>query len=332
MQNFSAQQFLFNHIREIIPANASLADTIASVLNVSSDSAYRRIRCETALTIDETRALCEHFNISIDQLLHSNNNAVLFYNSRVDVKNHTFENFLKDQENQLLALRHFTEHEIIYLTKDIPLFHCFCFKPFFAFRYFFWMKSIIQHPDFRNKQFSFDCLPAHLEYIGQNITKLYNSYPSTELWNTECINSIIFQVEYYREVGYFQSNEDIGILYNSVIEALEHLCTQAEAGAKFLPHENASFKKNNFQLYHNRIVLADNTIYARLNKKPVVYINYDVLNYMQTSNEKFCNDSYEMLQNLIRRSTLISSQNESQRYRFFQEVKQKLTNAAKISY
>jgi len=331
MPSFPAQQFLFNHIREIIPASISLADTIASLLCVSSDSAYRRIRCETALTLDETKLICDNFNISIDKLLHFNNDAVLFQNSRIDTLNYTFEKFLQAQEDQLHAVQHFSEHEIIYLTKDIPLFHTFCFRPLLAFRYFFWMKSIVQHPDFRNKQFTFDCLPPHIEQMGQNITKLYYRYASVELWNTECINSIIFQMEYYREVGYFRSAADLEELHASIIEALEHLCRQAEVGAKFLPHENPAYKKNNFQLYHNRIVLADNTIYARLDKKQVVYLNYDVLNYMQTSNEKFCNDIYEMMQNLIRRSTLISSQNESQRYRFFNDLKQKLIRAAKIS-
>jgi len=323
MSHLPAQEYLFHYIREMLPANGSLADIIASVLSVSNDSAYRRIRCETALTLDETRLLCENFNLSLDQLLHFNNNSVLFQNSRINGEL-TFEKFLKDLESQLTAIQHFSQHEIIYLTKDIPLFHTFCFKPFFAFRYFFWMKSIIQHPDFRDKQFSFDCLPKHIEQTGLNITKLYNRFASVELWNTECINSIIFQVEYYREVGFFRSAEDADVLYNSVIESLDHLCRQAEAGAKFLPYENPEYKKNNFQLYYNRIVLADNTIYGKFGNKSVVYLNYDVLNYMQTSNEKFCKDIYEMMQNLIRRSTLISSQNESQRYRFFNEVKQKL--------
>jgi hypothetical protein len=323
MQSLPAQQYLFAHVREILPANASLADIIASLLSVSNDSAYRRIRCETALTLDETKILAEHFNLSIDQLLNFNNNSVLFQNSRITGEN-TFENFLKGLEQQLTAIQHFDQHEIIYLTKDIHLFQTFYFQPFFAFRYFFWMKSIIQHPDYRNRQFSFDCLPKHIEQMGQNITRLYNRYASIELWNTECINSILFQIEYYREVGFFRSAEDIEVLYESVIETLDHLCSQAEAGAKFLPRENPEFKKKNFQLYFNRVILADNTIFVKVDNKPVVYLNYDVLNYMQTSNEQFCKDTYEMMLNLIRRSTLISSQNESERYKFFNDVKQKL--------
>lgn len=324
MQHLPAQQSLFHHIREILPPNASLADIIASLLSVSNDSAYRRIRCETALTLDETSILCENFNISIDQLLHFNNDSVIFQNKRINTGDHSFENFLKDLEDQLMSIQHFAQHEIIYLTKDIPLFHTFPFQPLFAFRYFFWMKSIIQHPDFRNRQFSLDCLPKHLQQTGLTITKLYNRFTSIELWNTECINSIIFQIEYYREVGFFRSAEDIDVLYDSVIDSFEHLCRQAETGAKFLPHENPELKKNNLQLYYNRVVLADNTILVKLDNRSVVYLNYDVLNYMQTSNEQFCKDIYEMMQNLIRRSTLISSQNESQRYRFFNEVKQKL--------
>jgi len=214
MNNLSAQQTLFQRIRKMLPSNASLADFVASLLSVSNDSAYRRIRCETALTLDETKLLCENFNISLDQLLHFNNNSVIFQNSRINGEL-TFEKFLKDLEAQLTAIQHFSV-EIIYLTKDIPLFHTFCFQPFFAFRYFFWMKSIIQHPDFRDRQFSFDCLPKHIEQTGLNITKLYNRYTSVELWNTKCNNSNIFQLELYREGGLFLCSENCDPFYCSV--------------------------------------------------------------------------------------------------------------------
>jgi hypothetical protein len=48
-----------------------------------------------------------------------------------------------------------------------------------------------------------------------------------------------------------------------------------------------------------------------------VFLNFDVLNYMVTRDEKFCNDTYENLQALIRRSSLISNTSEKQRNIFF---------------
>ena len=62
----------------------------------------------------------------------------------------------------------FIHKEIIYMTKDMPLFHNFYYKPLIAFRYFFWMKSIIQDPDFADKDFEFSILSEEIEKLSQN--------------------------------------------------------------------------------------------------------------------------------------------------------------------
>jgi hypothetical protein len=72
------------------------------------------------------------------------------------------------------------------------------------------------------------------------------------------------------------------------------------------------------------MVIGDNTIYVQCGGHRFVYLNYDVLNYMQTSDDGFCTDTCYMLQNLMRRSTLISSANEKNRYRFFNILLEKV--------
>jgi hypothetical protein len=218
----------------------------------------------------------------------------------------------------------FDQKEIIYLTKDFGIFHNFLFRPLFAFRYFFWMKSILQHPDFVHLKFSMDILPQELEDMGQQIIRSYNAIPSIEIWNTECVNSTISQIEYYREAGYFASDEDVEKIYNALRSAIEHLRIEADAGSKFYPGENPDFQKSNFQFYYNRVVLGDNTIMTTLNGKKILYLNYDVLNYMVTQDENFCNDVYSKLQTLMRRATILSNVSEKQRNIFFNILLKKI--------
>jgi hypothetical protein len=47
MKTEGAQLQFFKHIKSILPAHLSLVDAVADVLEVSNDSAYRRIRGET---------------------------------------------------------------------------------------------------------------------------------------------------------------------------------------------------------------------------------------------------------------------------------------------
>ena len=320
----NAQDFLFQRIREILPPHISLVDAVSDILHVSNDSAYRRIRGETYLVLDEARLICDHFHLSLDQMFNVKSGSVLFETVRIHNKEYPFENYLEGIQQQLQQVSGFLQKEIIYLTKDIPLFHQITFEPYFAFRYFFWMKTILQHPDFTTSTFKFDCLPPAVKSLGESIIKSYSAIPSTEIWNSECINSTIFQVEHYKEAGIFSSGADIRMVYDTVEEAILHLRNQVEYGCKFLPGENPQLKKNNFKFFQNRILLGDNTILVITDHQKSVHINFDVLNYMSTRDESFCKYAFEMMQNVIKKSTLLSMVSEKQRNVFFNIILSKI--------
>lgn len=324
MATTPAQDFLFQRIKEMLPQHVSMVDAVSDILHVSSDSAYRRIRGETPLVLEEAKQLCDHFHLSLDQLLSVKTGFTLFQTERIHHQHYTFTNYLKGILQQLQQVSGFIRKEIIYLSKDLPFFHNFSAEPLFAFHYFFWMKSILRHPDYENSVFTRDCLSPEILTLGQDILRAYNSIPSTEIWNTECVNSIIFQIEYYRDAGFFSSSSDIKAIYNAVEEVIYHLKDQAEYGCKFLPGENPQLKKNNFKFFYNRVTLGDNTIMAVADNFKTVFLNYDVMNYMITRDEKFCNDTYNDLQALIRRSTLISTTSEKQRNIFFNILTSKI--------
>lgn len=322
----SIQEYLFRRIKEKLPIEASLADVVAELLHVSNDSAYRRIRGETPLVLEEAQILCEAFGLSLDEALNSKENSVVFTAFNLNNDHYSFKSYLKDILHNLKLVASFDQKEIIYLTKDFSIFHNFLSRPLFAFRYFFWMKSILQHPDFIQQKFSMDILTKDIEEMGEQIVKTYNTIPSIEIWNTECVNSTISQIEYYREAGYFTSDSDVEKIYNSLHEAIEHLRVQADMGCKFYPGENPDYQKSNFQFYYNRVVLGDNTIMTIINGKKILYLNYDVLNYMVTQDEKFCNDVYSKLQTLMRRATILSNVSEKQRNIFFNILLKKIPN------
>src|SRR5215467_4954895 len=74
------QQQLFNFIRNSQP-HISLADELCDLLDISHDSAYRRIRGEKPLTLFELKIVCEKYNIAVDQVLQLNSGNVVFRSS-----------------------------------------------------------------------------------------------------------------------------------------------------------------------------------------------------------------------------------------------------------
>ncbi len=317
MTTLTAQGYLFQRIREKLPLQDSLADTVSEILHVSSDSAYRRIRGETLLLFDEAIALCKHFNLSLDKLADTKSNDVLFHNVHIRNGDYTYRQFLEGLKVRLTALANVTQKEVVYMSKDLPLFHNFYFRPLIAFRYYFWMKSHLLHPDFEKMQFSLNVLPGDIEILSRELTRVYSSIPSAEMWNTESINSTISQIEYSRDSGHFTSAADLASVYNALEDSIQHMKVQSEHGCKFMPGEDPEGRKPNFKFFFNRVVLGDNTIMVTADAARTVFINYGHLNYIETNDENFCNDQYRDFENLIRRSTQISQSSEKQRNIFF---------------
>jgi hypothetical protein len=131
------------------------------------------------------------------------------------------------------------------------------------------------------------------------------------------------QISYFVETG-TMSREDAFGVYKGLRKAIEHLEAQTECGRKFLPGENLNSKKDNFQLFFNRVGLSDTTILTLHDQRKTAYLNYDVLNYIYTKDEGFCNQVHQRLQTIMRRSTLISSVSEKHRNMFFNILYAKL--------
>ncbi len=315
MGTTNAQELLFQKIREFIPEGQSMVDVVGDILQLSNDSAYRRIRGETALVLEEVNKLCERFHLSMDLLLQLQTPHILFRNIRVAQDEYSYEAYLTDLVNQVKTIGACSSKEIYYLTKDLPIFHNFYFEPLIAFRYFFWMKTLMRHPDFTDKKFDIDCIPLRIRNLSQQLVIEYGKIPSTEIWNTECINTAIMQVEFYRDSGYFSCASDIRMIYDSLDKTLKHIKKQAELGFKSMPGE--AIQGSAFRFFHNRVILGDNTVLVEADGKRTVYLNYNVLNYITTKDPRFCQQCDTDIRNILARSTLISQTGERQRNIFF---------------
>ncbi len=92
---------------------------------------------------------------------------------------------------------------------------------------------------------------------------------------------------------------------------------QAEVGYKFKPDASELTFKATFQFYVNEVILGNNSIMVELDEVKHSFINYNVMNYMMTKDQRFTARSYESIQTLIRTSTMISSTGEKYRNKFF---------------
>ncbi len=325
MKEINLQKDLFAYIKDVLPAHVSLADTLADLFHISYDSVYRRIRGEKPITLNELKLLCEKFNLSLDQVLELKSDKILFTDPEANGVINDFKQYMAGLVQVFNNFSQFKQKEMLYLSKDVPVFHFFYYKELTAFKAFFWDKSILNNPDFEGKKFSLKNYDAtEIFALGQKVLQVYNEMPSSELWNYESINSTILQIEYYRDAGIFETKEDLALVVDSCDAMLQHLQKQAEKGIKFLPGIGESGYKAPLKLYINEIILGNNSIMVELDGHRISFINYIVLKYISTADKKFTEKTFNNFNNLISRSVMISGTGEKERVRFFNSLRERV--------
>lgn len=313
----SLQNTLFEKIKSIIPKNTSFPEELADLLELSTDSVYRRLRNETSLTIDEVHLLCSHYRISFDSLCINKSNTVSFAYNSLQSDESGFEKYLRAILDHITIINKNQHKQIIYLAEDLPIFYNFSFRELSAFKMFYWMKSMINVASYDNKKFDPAIISEELLQIARQIYDTYLSIPSIEIWTDSSILSLLKQIEYYWDSGHFQKAEDALLLCDQVVFLLNQIQQQAQTNTKVANTKAEDGNQTNFKLYLCEIEIGNNCIHIKTGETKSVYITHLTFNKLLTTNLDFCNDTEEWLETLIKKSILISGASEKQRYRFF---------------
>ncbi|HNQ83133.1 MAG TPA: helix-turn-helix domain-containing protein, partial [Bacteroidales bacterium] len=191
------QQFFFQQIREKIPDNMSFVHEIAELLEISYDSAYRRIRGEKELSLEELVKLSKKFNLSLDALAGLDPNHVVFRKFALHPGDFNIKDWLLQIRDDIRRIQTARNPEIIYAAKDPPVFHYFHFPEIAAFKFFIWEKTIFNFPEYENKLFRLDDVNPEIVDIGNDILRAAIKVPTTEIWNEDTFRILMRQIEYY---------------------------------------------------------------------------------------------------------------------------------------
>jgi len=315
----SVQREIFQKIKEKLPHNLSLVFEITHVLGVSQDSAYRRIRGEKPLTLEELFKLKKHFGLSLDQFSGDSSSNVNFNCSTIGAEKFKVSDWLDKVYSDLQKIDYANEREIIYAAKDPPLFHYFQLPEIAAFKVFFWEKTLFQFPEYEEKMFRLDDVSEDTFQKGRKTVALATKIPTIEIWNEQTFKILLSQIEFYWISGFFQSRDDFFNLLDKTEKWIHHIQKEAEYGFKYLYGKPAEGVENTFKLYSNEVVLNDNTILIKTNLGYSAYLTFNVLSLLQTNNQVFCGELDKYFRGIIKKSNLISLSGAKERNRFFNE-------------
>ena len=317
----SSQVALMQHIKEMLPTNISFVDELSELLSVSNDSAYRRIRGETALSIEEISILCKRFRISFDAFMDSTDSGMVTFTYKpLSNSIASFKIYLENILADLKKVHSFEQRQIIFAAEDVPVFHHFSQPELAAFKMFYWMKSILAVPEFENVKFSPQEISVGLIDTGRKINELYNQIPSIEIWSEDTVNSTIKQIEYYWDSGIFNSREECLLVLGQLQRMIDHIRKQAEFSRKYFIDKPGTASEDNYTLYQSDVMIGNNCLLVTMGTLKAAYLSYHTFNAMLTTNGGFVTETDGWLKLLVKKSIQISGIAEKQRYQFFKKI------------
>lgn len=310
----TVQDYFITRIKQALPSGIGLAEEMADMLDVSIDSAYRRIRGETDLTIDEIYKISKRFNISVDEVFGNQSDTVTFGYTKLTDSADNFESYLNRIINNLKTITKFGNGSIYYVAEEMPMFYSFYSKKMAEFKLFYWQRSVLNIPDYQKVKFNWGILPERLVDNAHASFKEYLAIPGSEVWSDETIFTGLKQIKFYFDSGIISKEQALDLLgdYRKVVEMIHK---NAETGRK-----NVSDKNETYALYSSEVMLGTNCIYVKMGETRYSYISFNTMNSLTTNNPEFCEETEHWIKNLEKKSTLISGVAEKQRYQFFSKM------------
>jgi len=315
---FEFQEKFVAQLKATIAPNLSLADELADLLNVSTDSVYRRLRCQSGFSFDEVAIISKKFGVSVDGLLNVDSLQVNFNFNPMFEQKSNFGKYLLWFSEYLTQLSKIPGTRIIYAAEDIPLFRNFNYPNLSAFKSFYWSKAVLNSDFFDGKKFNPDIVPQEILDINKKTYDAYSQIDSIEIWTEETIISTLKQVEFFWESDLFENSAQAILVINEIREMMDELKTDCENSFRNDPNT-----RRQFMFYNSEVMIGNNQVLiepgdSKLAKR--VFLGHNTFNSISTYNAAFVAETVLWMDNLIKKSLLISGTAEKQRAKFFKKM------------
>lgn len=300
------QTTLFNLIKQKIAGTDSIGAALSDVLNISQDAVYRRYRGETALTIQEVKKLCLHYDISFDALAELQKGKVVFNYPPLETFDFSLESYLEGILKAFQHLKSLGSPEIVLSVNNTHFFQLLNFPQLVRFRLYFWAKTHLHKEEYRKDLFKHEKTSEAAFSLGKEILQIYNSIPSKEIFDPELMRGFLRQIHYYYKSHLFEDPEYAIFLCDRMLLMSSHMKAQADCGKKFMFGTDAPAFGNEFEMYLNETINTDSTFYFKSKELEGLYITHNIMNYLQTFDKQYVSDTKFILEKQLANSSLIS--------------------------
>ncbi len=318
-------QKLVNSLTENLPPGSNVARHLADVLDVSVESAYRRLRGETNFDLHEVLLLRKLFGISVDSLVDQGETISIRMTPLFNEQN-SMENYLTDVNNEFKTLCR--ENPVLHcLAADIPFFRLLAYPQLASFKLFYWKKSILADESLKAVNFQPNWESQTSRELCESIARQYGHYESVEIWNEQTINGTLRQIEYYSDCAFFGPEQNLFAVYSDLIQLILDVAEDARSGHTHV--ENGSSLNLSYSLWSCELVLDNNSVFIKNDKEKVLALGFNSFNTFKCMHPAMIEEYQAWLNSMLSRSVQLSGQADRHRITFIQQIIQRILSSAK---
>ena len=302
------QRILLQQIRKKIGSKISINDEISAVLNISYDAAHRRVSGKSKFSIDETVLIARYFKISMDHIFLDSNHIIV--EKTIEIL--TLSDMLKYFQSSAQFIEKITKNEnsvIYYSAKDIPLFYFMDGTILSKFKAFVWINMLNSN----QKQVNFEDFIINESFFEpmRKLKKVYEKTSINEVWNDTTINSSLQQIIYFYEAGLlnFESAQLLFRDLHRILDLLKNKCSDV---------------KNTYSLFFNELILLNNNLLFKSEKKLTMFVPYTLLGYFITENEESCANVKTFFEQQMDNSLHLNAAGIKEKNKFFDKMTRKI--------
>ncbi len=321
-EKLNYQEKFVSKLKSIVASNLNLAEELADLLNISNDSVYRRLRGQSAFTIDEVGKISEKYDLPMESIFSTSKEHVSFNFNPLYAQTNNFFTYMRWYADYLTSLAGVPGTRIIYAADDVPVLRHFNFPNLAAFKAFYWSKAVLNINYLPNDKFKLNAIPPELVELNKKTALAYAKLDCTEIWTNETITSTLKQVQYYWECNFFESNADVLLIINEIRQMIHQMNKECE------DNENENRQRiGHFMLYNSDVMIGNNCVLVEPGNpqhSKRVFLGYNTFNTLSTTDNAFIDETSAWMNNLLKKSILLTGSGEKQRSIFFRKMLEKL--------
>ena len=297
-------------VRSKIPHKATLANTIAELLDIDKDAVYRRLRGEVKFSFSEMAMIAKSLGISLDNIAGIDTEQskpakmnIARYSNPHNADYDTLISYIdllktmKDEpDSKIMESANLFPHALYLNYENITRF--FLFK---------WNQT----SGYGNAMpFHEITLPKRLRDLQKQIWLYTRNFSSTQyVFDSMIFQRLVTDIKYFARIRLIKE-EDVSLMKNELTELLENMENMAITGKYEETGNEVSFFISDIDFDTNYSCLESNNL--RLTR-----IRTFILNSTVTSDEEVFNETSAWIRSLQRMSTLISVSGAKIRSMFF---------------